>query len=228
MRFTNFLNELASEYGKGITFIDLDNTIFSTFAMIYVIDDKSGKVVKKLSNQEFNTYKLPPNHRFDFCEFVDAKKFRETSIAIDSTINRIKRMFLNLEYRGSKIVLLTARSTFDNMKEFNLTFKDYGIPIDKIRIEFVGDRNDKSSSVSQEKRRVLMNYLKNGEYRRCRLIDDDMKNIKDFLTIEKDLSDSIINKVKERYGIPDDETFPVIQFFGLLVKKDGSLKRIGG
>ena len=74
----------------------------------------------------------------------------------------------------------------------------------------------------------IMNYLKNGEYRRCRLIDDDMKNIKDFLTIEKDLSDSIINKVKERYGIPDDETFPVIQFFGLLVKKDGSLKRIGG
>jgi hypothetical protein len=70
MKFNSFLNELASQYGKGITFIDIDETIFNTFAKIYVIKD--GKVIKKLSNQEFNTYDLQDRESFDFREFRDA------------------------------------------------------------------------------------------------------------------------------------------------------------
>ena len=61
MRLKGYLTELASEYGKGITFIDIDETIFRTFAMIYVLDKESKEVVKKLNNQEFNTYKLKYN-----------------------------------------------------------------------------------------------------------------------------------------------------------------------
>lgn len=225
-RLLHYINELASEYGKGITFIDIDETIYHTFAKIYVVDDNTGKVVKKLTNQEFNTYELPPGFHFDFREFRDAKKFRETSIPIDKTIKRIKRMFQNIDHRGSKVVLLTARGLFDDMQEFRQTFRDHGIPIDQIEIEFAGER--RNGSVSRVKKQIIMDYLKSGEYRRVRLVDDDLTNLKKFLQIKKEIPQNIIYKVKKRHRIPDDEDFPVIQFYALLVQPNGSLKRIGG
>jgi len=60
------------------------------------------------------------------------------------------------------------------------------------------------------------------------LIDDDLKNIKDFVALQKKIenNDAIMTKVRQIHNIPAGETFPPIQFFGLLVKPDGSLKRL--
>lgn len=239
MKFVNYLRELSSQYGAGITFIDIDETIFKTMAKIYVLDKETGEIKKKLTNQEFNTYNLQPDEKWDFREFRSAKVFRETSIPINTTIKRIKRMFQNLDGRGSKVVLLTARADFDDKKTFLQTFRDVGIPIDKIYVERVGNflenpeiykniikKKGMPKSIASMKEVVIMNYLETGLYRRVRLIDDDIKNIKTFIKIENKLSDSIINKIKKIHHIPDDEDFPVIEFYGLLVKEDGSLKRI--
>lgn len=57
-------------------------------------------------------------------------------------------------------------------------------------------------------------------------MDDDIANIKEFLAIEKKLPSSIINKVRDKYGITGEESIKPIEFYGLLVKKDGSLLRI--
>lgn len=224
MKFENFLNELASQYGKGITFIDIDETIFNTFAKIYVV--KNGKVIKKLSNQEFNTYELQDGESFDFREFRDAKMFRTTSRPIPNTINRIKRMFKNIDRRGSRVVLLTARGSIPDMASFKKTFKDHGIPIDQIDIEFAGDIQSAAGSVSAAKKKIIMKYLKTGEFRRVRLVDDDIKNVTTFLGIEHDIPKSVIEKVKKKHNITEPESIPPIQFFGLLVKEDGSLKRV--
>lgn len=241
MRLRNFLTELASEYGKGITFIDIDETIFKTFAMIHVVNKETGNLIKKLNNQEFNTYKLKPGEEFKFHEFRNAKVFKDTSIPIPKTIERIKRMFQNIDRRGSKVILLTARANFDDKETFLSKFREVGIPIDQIYVERVGNFSESPEiykriiknkgmpkSVSDAKKKVIMDYISTGEYRRVRLIDDDMKNIKDFISIEKDVmnNDALLNKIKEIHDIPEDENFPVIQFFGLLVKPNGSLKRI--
>jgi hypothetical protein len=217
------LNELSSEFGKGISFLDLDETLYRTFSKIYVM--KNSKVFKKLSNQEFNTYKLQPDETFDFSEFGDAEFFNKTSKPIIPTINRVKRMFKNIERRDSQIVILTARQEFKNMNVFKKIFREHGIPIDNITIEF---RKNANKSVSAEKKHTILKYLSTGEYRRCRLIDDDITNIRKFLEIENTLSQDIIDKVKKRYSIPEDETFPVISFYGLLVLPDGKLKEIRG
>lgn len=217
------LNELYSQYGKGITFVDVDETIFKTFAMIKVIDKESGEVIKKLNNQEYNTYKLKDNEDFDFGEFRNAEFFRKTSIPIPQTIKRIKRMFQNIDRRGSKIILLTARADFDNKEPFLEKFRDHGIPIDNIYVERAGNLKGTVASV---KKKVIMKYLSTGEYRRVRLIDDDMTNVKEFVKMGKEIPSAVIDKIKQIHDIPDDEKFPVIQFFGLLVKSDGSLKRI--
>ena len=224
MKFRNYLNELASEYGKGITFIDIDMTIFNTFALIYVIKD--GKIIKKITNTEFNTYELQDGESFDFKEFRDAKMFKATSRPIPNTINRIKRMFKNIDKRGSRVVLLTARGSFPDMATFKKTFKEQGIPIDQIEIEFAGDIQSATGSVSAAKKKIIMKYLKTGEYRRCRLVDDDIKNITTFLGIEHDIPKSVIEKVKKKYNITELESIPPIQFFGLLVKSDGRLQRV--
>jgi len=221
-RFEKFINELSSQYGAGITFIDIDETIFKTFAKIYVM--VNGAVVKKLDNQTFNTYVLQPGESYDFREFRDAKTFRKTSIPIPKTINRIKRMFKNINIRESKVVFLTARSDFLDKETFLNTFRDHGIPIDKIYVERAG--NIKTGTVAEIKARIVIKYLSTGLYRRVRLIDDDVANVKGFIAIEKKLPKEIIDKVKEKYGITGEESIKPIEFYGLLVKDNGSLKRI--
>jgi hypothetical protein len=243
MRLKGYLTELASEYGKGITFIDIDETIFRTFAMIYVLDKETKEVVKKLNNQEFNTYKLKPNEEFQFNEFRDAKLFNKTSIPIPQTIKRIKRMFANIDKRGSKVVLLTARADFDDKDTFLNKFREVGLPIDQMYVERVGNfqsrpeiynrivkNQGQPKSTADAKAKVITDYVSTGEYRRVRLIDDDAKNIQDFVSLQKSIekNKAILDKVKQIHGIPEDETFPPIQFFGLLVKPDGSLKRVIG
>jgi hypothetical protein len=242
MKFENFLNELSSNYGKGITFIDIDETLFRTFAMIYVLDKETGQIKKKLTNQEFNTYKLKDDEDFDFREFRSAKIFANTSIPINKTINRVKRMMQNLDERGSKIILLTARADFDDKETFLQTFKRYGLPIDKMYVERVGNFIERSEiykhiikksgmpkSIAEMKEKVILSYIESGQYRRVRLIDDDMKNIKTFVKFGKEFPKkypNVIEKIKEINNIPEDENFPVIQFFGLLVQENGSLKLV--
>ena len=81
MRFDNYLTEFAREhYGAGITFIDIDETVFRTFAKILV--KKGGKVVRELDNQEFNSYELKEGESYDFHQFKDAELFAKTSIPI--------------------------------------------------------------------------------------------------------------------------------------------------
>lgn len=241
MKFNSYINELASIYGKGITFIDIDETIFRTFAMIYVLNSETKEVIKKLNNQEFNTYKLQPGEEFQFHEFRDAKLFKKTSIPIPQTIKRIKRMFQNIDSRGSRVVLLTARANFDDKDTFLEKFREVGLPIDKMYVERVGNfqsapevykriikNQGMPKSTADAKKKVIMDYISTGEYRRVRLIDDDLKNIQDFISIEKDVmkDQTLLKKIKEIHHIPEDEEFPIIQFFGLLVQPNGSLKRI--
>ena len=223
MRFKQYMiNELSSEYGKGITFCDVDDTLFHTFAKILVLRD--GKVIKELSNQEFNTYELQDGESFDFQQFRNAKLFKETSIPIPQTINRIKRMFKNIGPRGSKVIFLTARADFDDKHTFLQTFREHGIPIDNIYVERAGNIN--TGTTAEKKKSIVLKYLSTGVYRRVRLIDDDMANIKTFLNIEKNLSKDIINKVKSYHNVEPSENFPIIDFYGLLVKPNGSLLEV--
>lgn len=217
------MNELRSAPGKGATFIDVDETIFQTKANIYVMKD--GKILKKLSNQEFNTYELKDGESFDFREFADAKLFKATSKPITKIVERIKRMFRNIDVRGSRVIILTARADFDDRDVFLSTFRDVGIPIDDIYVERAG--NIKTGTTSEKKKAIIFKYIKDGDYRRVRLIDDDIKNLQDFLDLRDNLPQSIIDKVKKKHGITGDESINPIEFYALqVIDHTGKLKRI--
>ena len=190
--------------GHGITFFDIDETIFHTSALIWVMKD--GKVVKKLDNQTYNTYKLKEGESFDFREFGDAKLFKRTSKIIRPTLAKIRAMMKNALRTGSKLALLTARSTFPDMATFKKTFQRYGIRIDKMDINFAGDISAEAGSTAQAKKEIVFKYLSHGEYKRARLLDDNMENLMAFLSIAKEL--------------------PGVQFKAIHIDKNGKTKTI--
>lgn len=227
MKFYEYLTEFSKEkYGAGITFIDIDETLFHTFAMIKVVDKETGKLVTSLTNQEFNEYKLSQDHKYDFGEFKDAEMFQRTSTPIQPTVDRVNKMLAQIKKqdKNSMIVFLTARQDFDNKEQFLDTFRSYGIDVDDKRVYIERTGNMASGTVAERKRVTILKYLKRGIYRRVRMIDDDNANLKKFLEIEKDFPQDILDKITKTYNIDkSEEKYGTLQFYALKVLPDGKL-----
>ena len=230
MKFRRYLNEkinLKSDYGAGITFIDIDETVFRTFAKILIKDKVSGVTLRELDNMQFNSYKLQDNEEYDFLQFKDAKLFRKTSIPIPQTVKRIKKMLngISIKNSNSKIVFLTARGDFENKQEFLSKFREHGINMNMPTV-YVERAGNYQGTIPEVKQRIMVKYLMTGKYRRIRLLDDHKPNVKALLEIPKKFGDKIDKAVIDYYNIPEDETFPPVQYFALWVKPDGSLQRM--
>ena len=118
----NFKTHLEEAAGKGLTIFDIDETMFITKAKVHVV--KNGKIVKKLDNQEFNTYKKKPGEEYDYGEFKNAEVFQKTSTPIARMINKVRAILKNATKAGSKVIIVTARPNFDNKKTFLDTFRN--------------------------------------------------------------------------------------------------------
>ena len=182
LSFSEYLEERA---GKGLTIFDIDETMFKTKAKVHVIKD--GKVIKKLDNQEFNNYKLKRGEEFDFGEFKSAKIFNETSTPIARMINKVKSIFRNATRSGSKVIIVTARPNFDDKELFLDTFRAQGIDIDNIYVERAGNLG--KGPAADNKVVIFKKYLDTGEYKRIRLFDDAMSNLRAFLNLRKEYKD---------------------------------------
>jgi hypothetical protein len=227
MKLGNYLTEFTrAQYGDGITFVDIDETMFKTFAKIIV--KKSGKVVRELDNQEFNSYKLKDGEVYDFHQFRDAEFFRKTSIPIPQTFARIKKMIAQIKAMdtGSKIVFLTARVIFPDIKEFKKAFSDQGIKIDGNTVD-VSFMPKGSPSIPDSKKKRMMEYIKTGDFRRVRLIDDHKPNLKTLKDIENTLPVKIEQKVIDKHGLDmSTEKLPPISFYALWIDDNGNLKEV--
>ena len=199
VKFKTFLEEQA---GKGLTMFDVDETMFITKAKVKVM--KNGKVVKKLDNQQFNTYKKKAGEEFDFGEFKDAKVFNRTSTPIARMINKVKVILKNATKAGSKVIIVTARPNFDNKKLFLDTFRQQWIDIDKIYVERAGNLG--GGPASDNKKVIFRKYLDQKIYKRIRLFDDSKENLIAFLSLQKD--------------------YPDVTFEAFLAKSYGSVSRV--
>ena len=193
------VQELFENGNLGLTIFDIDDTLFKTTAQIKVVKD--GKIIKSLNNQEFNTYKLQPGESFDFGEFQNAEKFNRESIPIEPMIAKLKAIINNAG--NSKVIMLTARSDFDNKELFLDTFRKYGIDMSRVHVHRAGNLG---GSPSQNKAVWIRKYLDTGKYARVRLYDDAMSNIKMFINLQKE--------------------YPDVKFFPYFVTHEGSIKTI--
>lgn len=114
---------------------DIDDTLFHTTAKIIVIKSDGTKI--SLTNQEYNNYVSEPGDKFDFGEFKDAEKFSRESDPIRPMIAKLKAILNNS--RSSKIIMLTARSDFDNRDKFLETFAKYGIDMSLVHVHRAGN-----------------------------------------------------------------------------------------
>jgi len=228
MKLTSYLTEMSRDrYGKGITFVDIDETMFNTFAKVLV--KKDDKVVRELDNQEFNSYTLKDGEKWDFGQFRDATFFRKTSIPIPQTFNRIKRMIsqIKLNDSGSKIIFLTARGAFSDLAEFKRAFKDNGVTIDGKIVDVSFMPEGEKMSVDADKKRRILEYIKSGEYRRVRLIDDHKPNLKALKDIENALPKKIEDRVIAKYNLDmKTEKLPPISFYALWIDDKGNLHQV--
>ena len=180
--FRQYLDEAA---GKGLTIFDIADTLFHTDAKVYV--KKNDKVIHTLTNQEFNTYKLKDGEEFDFGEFRSAKLFQQTSTPIGKMIKRARAIIKRAIPKGSKVIMATARSDFDDRDTFLDTFRAHGIDIDKIYVERAG--NLELGSPAKNKKVIFQKYLKTGLYKRARLFDDSKQNLHSFMSLSKKYPD---------------------------------------
>jgi hypothetical protein len=200
LSFKQYLEEQTR--GKGLTVFDIDETLFQTRALIHV--KKDGDTIRKLTNQEYNEYKLGPGESYDYGEFRNAKVFNDTSIPIWAMINKAKAIIQNAVNAGSKVIIVTARADFDDKETFLNTFRRYGIDIDKVYVERSGNLNLGSSA--KNKRFVFHKYLRSGKFERVRFFDDAMSNLTMFKALQKQ--------------------YPEVSFEAYHVKHDGSIKKV--
>lgn len=152
---------------------DIDDTLGRTSARVRVVKD--GKTVKILEPGEFNSYKLSPGEQFDFAQFRSGKIFRDTFKPISTVLDRAKNIVAR-QTENSQSIILTARSDFNDHKEFIQTFRDHGFPIDKVYVERAGNIS-KSGPAHINKGVILKRYLKTGKFDRVRMWDDHEKNL---------------------------------------------------
>ena len=216
---------MTSSKRYGITFLDLDETLFKTFAKIKVMKD--GKLLKSLTNKEFNTYKLNEGESFDFSEFDDAELFKETSIPIKKIVDRIKKMIVRIKETKSisRIILLTARGDFVDKEIFLSAFTKQGIDVSNKNIFYIERAgNSHEGSIAERKRKIVLKYLMSGLYTKCRMLDDDLTNLQQFLALENALPQELISEIRKRHSMKANQK-PIL-FYAIHVDEEGNINRI--
>jgi len=176
----SFLDYLTEDNKKHTLHVfDIDDTLLHTNAKIHV-KDNNGKVVQTLTNQEFNDHHLPKGHSYDFGEFRNAGKFRQESKPIHNMINRVKTL---TKKPGHHIIFNTARANFDDKNTFLRTFKDQGIPMDKIHVIRAGNMSMEGPP-AEKKAVVIHGYIKKHRYNDVHMYDDSKTNLKAFLGLK--------------------------------------------
>lgn len=180
----SFLEFLAESENHGtLHSFDVDETLFRTNAKVHVM--QGGKRVASLSNSEYNTHKLPPQHHYDFSEFEDSKKFHDESHPIHKMLTKVKAIHKNIKNSPQhKIIINTARGDMNDKGKYLAKFKKHGLPMHDIHIVRAG--NDKvSGSVAQKKARVIDQHIIQHKFKNVNVYDDNKENLDHSLALSK-------------------------------------------
>lgn len=149
-----------------IILFDLDDTLIHTTAGIHVIKD--GKDIKRLTNDEFNTYHLAPGESFDFIEFDDPV------ILSNSRFTEYWETLKREYNKGTHIGILTARGDCSMIKSFLF---NNGIDIKDELVIAVGDTCLGLTGSIQDKKAEAIQILADGGYSTFVIFDDNAENL---------------------------------------------------
>lgn len=187
MTFKQYVAERRTSGGTLFVF-DVDETLFRTTAKILVV--KNGQVVHELDNQRFNDYELKDGESFDYSEFRDAEKFHTESKPILNMIKTLIRVNDKIKLNltpGSKVIINTARSSFDDTDLFHDKLKQHGIDLEPSAVRTAGDINLKVPA--ERKQAVVRQYLNRRKYDSAYMYDDSKTNLTYFLQLKHEYPD---------------------------------------
>jgi hypothetical protein len=163
---------------KKLVVFDIDDTLVYTQTKVHVIKDN--QVVNSLNSHDFTHYKLKPGESFDFGDFSNAKEFFDNSKPNIPMMNQLKRDINT----GNKVVMVTARSDFDDKELFLDTFRKFGVDIDKVHVYRAG--NSKQGSTEERKKQIINSLLNKDDYTKAIMYDDAKPNLHTFIELKKD------------------------------------------
>lgn len=169
----------GEDYTNKMFVFDVDETLFETKAQILVIDKATGEVKERLSNQDFNGYKLGEGETFSFDQFKDMDYFRKTS----TPIKRMLDLLRVLKEEG-QVVLMTARvlpSGRNALSGFYDAFADYygtRKVMQDVLVTMVGGSENKKAKFESLIQRFKPDYIE--------FYDDHPKNLEDLKELERE------------------------------------------
>jgi predicted chitinase len=163
---------------RKLVVFDIDDTLVYTQTKVHVIKDD--KVVNSLNSHDFTHYKLKPGESFDFGDFSNAKEFFDNSKPNIPMMNQLKRDINT----GNKVVMVTARSDFDDKELFLDTFRKFGVDIDKVHVYRAG--NSKQGTTEERKKQIIDSLLNKDDYTKAIMYDDAKPNLHTFVELKKD------------------------------------------
>lgn len=186
LNFKKFITEKKDPDSDTLHAFDIDETLFAhdhNKLRIHVLDP-TGNRVQSLSNQDFNTHKLSPGHKYDFSEFRSSDTFTKSSSPIRKMIAKLKAIHRN----NKNVEMLTARADLDDQPKFARHMKKFGLDIDKdIHVRRAG--NLEGMKAADAKASVLSGLIKQHGYKKIHLYDDSIDNIKGMLRLKSEHPD---------------------------------------
>jgi hypothetical protein len=162
-----------------LVIFDIDDTLVHTQTKVHVIKD--GKVIKSLNSHDFTHYKLQPGESFDFGDFANAREFFINAKPIIPMMNQLKRDIAT----GNNVVMVTARSDFNDRELFLDTFRKYGIDMDKVHVYRAGNMVGKIPT-EERKKIIIKNLLDKNNYTKTIMYDDAIPNLHAFMSLKKE------------------------------------------
>jgi GNAT superfamily N-acetyltransferase len=170
----------AQELGSGkLVIFDIDDTLVNTDTRVNVVQD--GRVIKQLNSHDFTHYKLAPGESFDFGEFKDAREFYTKARPIPGMIKQLKQDIAT----GNRVIMLTARSDFNDRDVFLDTFRRFGIDMDQVHVYRAGNLAIKAAT--EEKKKIILKHLLGKEhFDKLIMYDDSVPNLNAFLSLKQE------------------------------------------
>ena len=156
--------------GNRLVIFDLDETIIRTDAKIKIVDRKTGKVIKSLTPQEFNTFEAnPKKHVMNFDDFANPEILRQGKF-----IHEIFSKLKNYYKRGIPVSIVTARSSSKLVRDF---FLENGIDIHPQLVIAVNDpQYGYKGTIADRKKEAIKDLIDFG-FKRLTFFDDSHENL---------------------------------------------------
>lgn len=181
--FKQYITERTST-GHSAHFFDLDETLFAHDhdKLKVHVNDASGKRVASLTNQQYNSHKLQPNHSYDYSEFKSTKTFKRSARPIRKMIAKLKAIHNN----NQRVHIVSARSDFDDKEGLAKHLNKYGIDINRVRFERAGNLK---MPTHEAKKKIISDLITKHGLKKVHLYDDHPGNLDTFLSLKKDHPD---------------------------------------